>query len=75
MSEVLHGSSDALERHSARDVEGHMVEVWRVIGTRQYVATVDGVELRTRHDWTVDAVNAGRAHVAVLRCAARLVQE
>ncbi len=50
------------------DVDGHSVKVSRIVGTRDYVVAVDGVELRGYHDWTVDAVNAGRARVAVIRC-------
>ena len=57
----------------ALDVEGHSVEVWRIMGTRRYVATVDAVQCPGWFDWTVDALNAGRARVAVLRCEARNV--
>lgn len=63
--------SEALERHSAREVGGHTVEVWRILGARRYVATVDGVQLPGWFDWTVDAINAGLAQVSVLQCARR----
>lgn len=44
-------------------IDGCSVTVSRITGTRQYVVAVDGVELPGRHDWTVDALNAGREGV------------
>lgn len=45
-------------------VNGHTVTVSRIVGTRTYVASVDGRELPGYHDWTIDALNAGIAAAA-----------
>ncbi len=44
-------------------VDNRAVKVSRIHGTRRYVVAVDGRELPGSHDWTIDALNAGRAAV------------